>query len=72
MLNSLAEEKLLASVRCLARGGRFVEIGKFDLASDNELQLLLLSKEASFHGKQSEHLLVHVVNVKNTFEYWKV
>ncbi|KAH1011869.1 hypothetical protein HUJ04_001145 [Dendroctonus ponderosae] len=50
VLNSLAEEKLLASVRCLARGGRFVEIGKFDLASDNELQLLLLSKEASFHG----------------------
>ncbi|KAL1501269.1 hypothetical protein ABEB36_006624 [Hypothenemus hampei] len=50
VLNSLAEEKLMASVRCIAKGGRFIEIGKFDLANNNELNLLLLSKEASFHG----------------------
>lgn len=37
VLNSLAEEKLQASVRCLARGGRFLEIGKFDLANNNPL-----------------------------------
>lgn len=37
VLNSLAEEKLLASVRCLAAGGRFLEIGKFDLANNNPL-----------------------------------
>lgn len=37
VLNSLAEEKLLASVRCLAKGGRFLEIGKFDLANNNPL-----------------------------------
>jgi len=35
VLNSLAEEKLLASVRCLAIGGRFLEIGKFDLANNS-------------------------------------
>jgi len=34
VLNSLAKEKLLASVRCLATGGRFLEIGKFDLANN--------------------------------------
>ncbi|KAL3210860.1 hypothetical protein MRX96_008603 [Rhipicephalus microplus] len=31
VLNSLACDKLLASVRCLATRGRFLEIGKFDL-----------------------------------------
>jgi len=37
VLNSLAEEKLQASVRCLAPGGRFLEIGKFDLDNNNYL-----------------------------------
>lgn len=37
VLNSLSEEKLLASVRCLATGGRFLEIGKFDLANNSML-----------------------------------
>ncbi|CAH1987550.1 unnamed protein product [Acanthoscelides obtectus] len=50
VLNSLAEDKLLAGVRCLAHGGRFVEIGKFDLASNHALQLEFLKKEASFIG----------------------
>ncbi|EDX03567.1 GD23205 [Drosophila simulans] len=31
VLNSLSEEKLQASIRCLALNGRFLEIGKFDL-----------------------------------------
>lgn len=50
VLNSLAEEKLLTSVRCLARGGRMIEIGKYDLKSNNKLSLLLFQKEGSFHG----------------------
>jgi fatty acid synthase len=37
VLNSLSEEKLQASVRCLAQGGRFMEIGKFDLANNSPL-----------------------------------
>ena len=37
VLNSLAEEKLQASVRCLAPGGRFLEIGKFDLDNNSRL-----------------------------------
>lgn len=37
MLNSLAEEKLQASLRCLAQHGRFLEIGKFDLSNNSQL-----------------------------------
>ena len=37
VLNSLAEDKLQASVRCLAQHGRFLEIGKFDLSQNNKL-----------------------------------
>lgn len=37
VLNSLAGDKLLASVRCLAEGGRFLEIGKLDLSNDTAL-----------------------------------
>jgi len=37
VLNSLAEEKLQASVRLLAPHGQFLEIGKFDLSNDSRL-----------------------------------
>lgn len=37
VLNSLAADKLHASVRCLAEGGRFLEIGKLDLSNDTAL-----------------------------------
>lgn len=50
VLNSLSEEKLQATVRCLAKGGRFLEIGKFDLVNDNPLPLTLFYREASYHG----------------------
>ncbi|XP_046739715.1 fatty acid synthase-like isoform X2 [Diprion similis] len=50
VLNSLAEEKLQASVRCLAPGGRFLEIGKFDLAANNPLGMEAFLKGTSFHG----------------------
>ncbi|XP_047360366.1 fatty acid synthase-like [Vespa velutina] len=50
ILNSLAEEKLQASVRCLARDGRFLEIGKFDLANNSLLGMSIFLKNTSFHG----------------------
>lgn len=37
VLNSLAGEMLLASVRCLAKDGRFCEIGKLDLSNNTPL-----------------------------------
>lgn len=50
VLNSLAEEKLQASLRCLKKGGHFFEIGKFDMAKDNPLNLELVRKGITFHG----------------------
>ncbi|XP_034946083.1 fatty acid synthase [Chelonus insularis] len=50
VLNSLADEKLQASIRCLAKGGRFLEIGKFDMANDSHLGMAAFLNEISFHG----------------------
>nr|QNL15122.1 fatty acid synthase 2 [Meteorus pulchricornis] len=50
VLNSLAEEKLQASIRCLAVCGRFLEIGKFDMANDSQIGMGAFLKEISFHG----------------------
>ncbi|XP_043506116.1 fatty acid synthase-like [Polistes fuscatus] len=49
VLNSLADEKRLASLRCLAYGGRFLEIGKFDFVADVPLSIEFFMKEISFH-----------------------
>ncbi|XP_023289558.1 fatty acid synthase [Orussus abietinus] len=56
VLNSLAEEKLKASVRCLAKGGRFLEIGKFDMAANNPLGMDAFLKEISFHGVMLDNI----------------
>ncbi|XP_060583977.1 fatty acid synthase-like [Ruditapes philippinarum] len=50
VLNSLAEEKLQASLRVLAQHGRFLEIGKFDLSNDTSLGMSIFLKNISFHG----------------------
>ncbi|KAL3216030.1 hypothetical protein MRX96_033213 [Rhipicephalus microplus] len=44
VLNSLAEDKLQASVRCLAPRGRFLEIGKFDLYKNSSLGMSVFLK----------------------------
>lgn len=50
VLNSLAGDLLQASVRCLACNGRFLEIGKFDLANDTSLGMSFFLKNSTFHG----------------------
>lgn len=50
VLNSLAEEKLQASVRCLGLNGRFLEIGKLDLNNNTPLGMSVFLKNTSFHG----------------------
>ncbi|KAM3957748.1 fatty acid synthase-like [Aphomia sociella] len=50
VLNSLAADKLLASVRCLAEGGRFLEIGKLDLSNNTPLGMSFFLKNTTFHG----------------------
>lgn len=56
VLNSLAEEKLIASVRCLARNGRFLEIGKVDMVSNNTLSISAFQKGISFYGIQLDNM----------------
>ena len=56
VLNSLAEEKLQASIRCLGKGGKFLEIGKFDMANDTKIGLSHFLKELSFHSVMLDNL----------------
>lgn len=50
ILNSLSDDKLQASVRCLAERGQFLEIGKYDLTINTQLSLTIFKKQASYHG----------------------
>lgn len=59
VLNSLSEEKLLASVRCLSKGGTFLEIGKFDIMNDSNLGMALFKKEINFRSVFADNLPKH-------------
>ncbi|XP_040165773.1 fatty acid synthase-like [Anopheles arabiensis] len=48
VLNSLSEEKLQASIRCLARGGHFLEIGKYDMMKDSKLAMTFFQRGITF------------------------
>jgi len=50
VLNSLSDDKLQASVRCLAKDGRFLEIGKLDLSNNSPLGMSVFLKNTTFHG----------------------
>ncbi|KAI8423475.1 hypothetical protein MSG28_012596 [Choristoneura fumiferana] len=50
VLNSLAGDQLKASMRCLAKGGRFLEIGKLDLSANSPLGMAVLLKNTTVHG----------------------
>ncbi|KAK5642459.1 hypothetical protein RI129_008626 [Pyrocoelia pectoralis] len=72
VLNSLSGELLQASVRCLAVGGRFLEIGKVDLFDNSVLGMNTFLKDTSFHGilfdvimeKDNYHTL-HIIKLIN-------
>lgn len=48
VLNSLADDKLQASLRCLGKYGKFLEIGKYDMANDTKLGLHRFLRALSF------------------------
>lgn len=50
VLNSLSEEKLQASIRCLAQHGKFLEIGKYDLSQNNPVGMAAFLRNIAFHG----------------------
>ena len=68
VLNSLAEEKLQASVRCLAPGGDFLEIGKFDLAANNPLGMECFLREVTFHGVMMDNLFKAPIHLKRQLQ----
>lgn len=56
VLNSLSEDKLAASVRCLGFGGVFLEIGKFDIMNNNKLDMQTFAKEIQFRSVLADRL----------------
>ncbi|KAI9689369.1 MAG: Type I Iterative PKS [Bathelium mastoideum] len=57
VLNSLPGEALQASWACIARFGRFLEVGKTDIHGSTGLPMLPFSKNASFTGFDLFNLL---------------
>jgi len=50
VLNSLAGQAIAKGISCLARHGRFLEIGKRDIYENNKLGLSAFRKNLSFHA----------------------
>jgi fatty acid synthase, animal type len=48
VLNSLADDKLQASLRCLAVNGTFLEIGKYDIKNKTKIHMGHFEKEINF------------------------
>jgi len=67
VLNSLAGDKLQASIRLLAQHGRFLEIGKFDLAKNSALGMSAFLKNVTFHG-----ILVDSLFEQDNAEWFKI
>lgn len=57
VLNSLSEEKLLASVRCLGLGGTFLEIGKFDIVNNSNMGMAVYQNEITFRSVFADNLV---------------
>lgn len=75
VLNSLAGELLHASIRCLGKGGKFLEIGKFDLVSDTKIGLNNFLREISFHSimvDNSFYAPIEEQQVINFLNYFKM
>ena len=56
-LNSLADDKLQATVRCLAPHGRLLEIGKYDIFRNTGLGMRPMRDNVAFHGVDLDSIL---------------
>ena len=57
VLNSLADDKLMATVRCLAVNGKFLEIGVHDAFRNTPLGMRPFLKNIEFHGVELYHVM---------------
>lgn len=64
VLNSLSGNKRLASVDCLVSGGRFLEIGRFDLGDNNPLGLKCFLREIRFYGVMMDRIFNESTEMK--------
>ncbi|XP_030762885.1 fatty acid synthase-like [Sitophilus oryzae] len=64
VLNSLSGNLYQASIRCVAQGGRFLEIGKVDLWSGTPISSSLFAKNTTFHGVHLDALFLENSKVK--------
>ncbi len=58
VLNSLADEKLQASLRCVAQHGYFIELGKYDIMKHHTIDMNFFKKDISFHGIDFEQIFL--------------
>lgn len=58
VLNSLADQGLVASWECIAPFGRFIEIGKKDIQLDRKLPMSGFSKNVSFSAVDVYHMML--------------
>ena len=60
-LNSLADDKLQATVRCLAPHGQLLEIGKYDILKNTPLGMRPMHNNISFQGIDLDSLFKGVM-----------
>lgn len=64
VLNSLSEEKLQASIRCLAMNGTFLEIGKYDIMNKTKFDMGHFAKRINFKAVFFDDLPVHSEEIR--------
>ncbi|XP_070507532.1 fatty acid synthase-like [Chironomus tepperi] len=56
VLNSLSGDKLQASIKCLAKQGIFLEIGKYDMVNRTKIDMRCFAKDIGFRSMFVENL----------------
>ena len=78
VLNSLADDKLQASLRCLAVCGTFLEIGKYDIMNKTKIHMGHFDKKISFravflelqHFSSADSMVNNLKSAKNVITFF--
>eukprot|EP00884_Botryococcus_braunii_P007683 jgi/Botrbrau1/16916/Bobra.0306s0002.1 len=70
-LNSLDQDKLQASIRCLAEYGTLLEIGKYDMVLGSKLPMRAMLKGVSYHSIMLEQVIEEGVK-RNPAKGWQL
>jgi NADPH:quinone reductase-like Zn-dependent oxidoreductase len=72
VLNSLSEDKLQASLRCLGMNGTFLEIGKYDIMNKTKFDMGLFAKRINFKAVFFDDLPVESEEIKVSSEMFSI